>query len=164
MSRDKPEFLFDRPLVADLTLCASARSSAMLSPRAAFDPRGLSADLPPGILVRNEFLKERMDSFVSDLLNEGYESKVGPGPVGVCEPEVLLPSLDGWLPIFESGCSYSTTEVKLSDCFCARAAGNRDAPVVGTSEVISWRLRLQRSKASGRVSRCKQGGLVQSMQ
>lgn len=99
-SRDRAEFLFDRPLVADFTLCASARSSAEVSPLSAeVEPRGLSADLPPGILVRKEFLKERMDSLVSVLLNEGYESNVGPGPVGVCEPDVLLPSLDGWLPI-----------------------------------------------------------------
>lgn len=97
-SRERAEFLFERPLVADFTLCASALSSA--SPdNADVEPLGLSADLPPGILVRSEFLNERMDSLVSDLLNEGYESRDGPGPVGVCEPEVLLPSLDGWLPI-----------------------------------------------------------------
>ena len=72
------------------------------------DPLGLSADRLPGIFVRNEFLNERIDSFVSDLLKEGYESKLGPGPVGVCEPEVLLPSFDGWLPMFNVRCSYRT--------------------------------------------------------
>lgn len=95
-SIDRAEFLFERPLVADFTLCASPRSSPEVSPdNAEVDPLGLSADLPPGILVRREFLNERIDSFVSDLLNEGYESRDGPGPVGVCEPEVLLPSFDG---------------------------------------------------------------------
>jgi hypothetical protein len=77
------EFRFDRPLVVDFTLCASARSSPEASPRPDVDPRGLSADLLPGILVRNEFLNERIDSLVSALLNEGYESRAGPGPVGV---------------------------------------------------------------------------------
>lgn len=40
---------------------------------------------------------------MSDLLNEGYESRLGPGPVGVCEPGVLLPSfsLEGEFPIFK---------------------------------------------------------------
>ena len=82
-SSERAELRFDRPLVADLTLCASARSSADTSPKPDVDPRGLSADLPPGIFVRSEFLNERIDSFVSDLLKEGYESRLGPGPVGV---------------------------------------------------------------------------------
>ena len=56
------------------------------------DARGLSEDLPPGIFVRSAARKDRVDSFVSALLNEGYESREGPGPVGVCEP-VDFPSL-----------------------------------------------------------------------
>lgn len=35
------------------------------------DARGLSADLLPGILVRSAVRKDREDSLVSDLLNEG---------------------------------------------------------------------------------------------
>lgn len=69
--------------------------------RADDEARGLSLPLPPGIFVRNAVLSDRADSLVSDLLNEGYESRFGPGPVGVCEPELFLPppSLDGALPI-----------------------------------------------------------------
>lgn len=90
----------DLPLVDDFTLCASDLSSAAVSPLSpVVDPLGLSADLLPGILVRKALLKERMLSLVSDLLKEGYESSAGPGPVGVCEPVLLLPSLDGWFPI-----------------------------------------------------------------
>ncbi len=62
------------------------------------DARGLSADLLPGIFVLRALRKDRIDSFVSDLLNEGYDSRLGPAPVGVCDP-LLFPSLDGWLPI-----------------------------------------------------------------
>jgi hypothetical protein len=39
--------------------------------RAVDDARGLSLDLPPGILVRMESRKDRMDSLVSDLPKEG---------------------------------------------------------------------------------------------
>jgi hypothetical protein len=60
--------------------------------------------------VRREFLKERIDSLVSDLLKEGYESRLGPGPVGVCEPEVLFPSFDGWLPMFGLCCRLLTAK------------------------------------------------------
>ena len=70
-SSERAELRFDRPLAADFTLCASIRSSADASVRPDVDPRGLSADLLPGIFVRSEFLNERIDSFVSDLLNEG---------------------------------------------------------------------------------------------
>jgi len=90
----------DLPLAADFTLRASDCSSVAVSPLSPDEePRGLSADFPPGILVRKALLKDRMLSLVSDLLNEGYESRLGPGPVGVWEPVLLLPSLDGWLPI-----------------------------------------------------------------
>ena len=105
------EFRFDRPLVVDFTLCASARSSPEASPSPEVDPRGLSADLPPGILVRNEFLNERIDSLVSALLNEGYESRAGPGPVGVCDPDVLLPSLDGVFPMVNDAAVVGQTAV-----------------------------------------------------
>lgn len=74
----------DLPLADDFTLRASDCSSAAVSPlKPEEDPRGLSADFPPGILVRRALLKDFMDSLVSDLLNEGYESRLGPGPVGV---------------------------------------------------------------------------------
>ena len=117
-SSERAEFLFERPLAADLTLCVSVRSSPDTSPKPDVDPRGLSADLLPGILVRSEFLNERIDSLVSDLLNEGYESSAGPGPVGVCEPEVLLPSFDGWLPILSEWRSYrSASSSFLSKLF-----------------------------------------------
>ena len=60
--------------------------------------RGLSADLPlPGIFVRSAVRNER--SLVSDLLNEGYDARSGPGPVGVCEPEPFLPSFEDVYPI-----------------------------------------------------------------
>lgn len=78
----------------ELVDCASVLSTLVvdspLNPEV--DARGLSEDLPPGIFVRRAVLNDREDSFVSDLLNEGYESSDGPEPVGVCEP-VLLPSL-----------------------------------------------------------------------
>ena len=71
--------------------------------RADDEARGLSVpepDLPlPGIFVRSAVFSDRADSLVSDLPKDGYESKFGPGPVGVCEPELLLPSFDGALPI-----------------------------------------------------------------
>jgi hypothetical protein len=71
----------------------------VLSPLSAdTEARGLSALLLPGILVLSAALKDRVDSFVSALLNDGYESRLGPGPVGVWEPE-LLPSLEGVLPM-----------------------------------------------------------------
>ena len=69
--------------------------------------RGLSPDLPlPGIFVRSAVLRDLVDSLVSDLLKDGYESRLGPVPVGVCEPDgVLFPSLlsfEGALPILTS--------------------------------------------------------------
>lgn len=95
----------DFPLAEDLTDCESVLSTLVVdaSPgRCVLDARGLSEELLPGILgiVRNAVLKERDDSLVSDLLNDGYESRLG--PVGVEEPLLLaLPSLsfDGWLPM-----------------------------------------------------------------
>jgi len=73
------------------------------------DVRGLSDDFVPGILVLMALLNDRVDSFVSDLLNDGYEPSAGPGPVGVREP--LVPSsFDCWFPIL----------TKLSRCLpCA---------------------------------------------
>lgn len=51
--------------------------------------------------MRKAVRKLLADSRVSDLLKDGYESRLGPDPVGVCEPGVLFPSfsLDGELPI-----------------------------------------------------------------
>ena len=82
------------PLAADLTLRASVLSS-LESTSAVEEARGLSADLEPGIFVLRALLKERMDSLVSALLNEGYESKLGPDVVGVCDPVLPFPSFDG---------------------------------------------------------------------
>ena len=61
--------------------------------------------------MRNEFLNERIDSLVSALLNEGYESRAGPGPVGVCDPDVLLPSLDGVFPMVNDAAVVGQTAV-----------------------------------------------------
>lgn len=84
----------ERPLVADLTLRASDLSS-FDSTSAVEDARGLSLDLEPGILVLRALLNERIDSLVSDLLKDGYESRLGPPAVGVCDPVLLFPSFDG---------------------------------------------------------------------
>ena len=85
------------PLAADRTDWESALSTLVLEefpPNAEVDPRGLSRDLLPGILGRRALRSERVDSLVSDLLNDGYESRLGPAPVGVCEPPLLLLSFD----------------------------------------------------------------------
>lgn len=84
------------PLIVDLMDWLSERSSCG-DVRPVEELRGLSPDLLPGIFVRSAVLSDLDDSRVSDLLNEGYEARSGPGPVGVCEPGVLLPSfsLDG---------------------------------------------------------------------
>jgi hypothetical protein len=67
---------------------------------------GLSV-FEPGIFDRSD-LKDREDSFVSDLLKEGSDERVGPllssevdeaVAFGVDVPE---PAFDGWLPIFDS--------------------------------------------------------------
>lgn len=87
MDPDAPrECLPDLPLVADLTDCESVLSRLVveLSPlRLLVLARGLSADDLPGILVRKAVRNERDDSFVSDLLKDGYEPSSGPEPVGV---------------------------------------------------------------------------------
>lgn len=81
------------------------------------DARGLSKDLLPGILVRRADRKERVDSFVSDLLNDGYESKLGPGPVGVWEPEPR-PSFDGWFPMTATWCDCNLSASHPALCLC----------------------------------------------
>lgn len=63
--------------------------------------RGLSVFPEPGILDRRE-RKDREDSLVSDLLNEGYDCRFSgtarsPLPPGFDDPTPA--SLDGWLPI-----------------------------------------------------------------
>lgn len=93
--------LSDLPLVADFIDCASTLSTLVVDASPAscvLEARGLSVDSLLGILVRRALLKDRVDSLVSDLLKDGYESRLG--PVGVCEP-LLLPSFsfDGWLPM-----------------------------------------------------------------
>jgi len=87
----------DLPLAEDLTEAASD-----LSPRfsSVVDPLGLSVDFCPGIFDLIAVRKERDDSFVSDLLNDGYESREGPSPVGVSRPPRFASlSFDGWLPM-----------------------------------------------------------------
>lgn len=67
----------DRALRPDLTDAASA----VLSPESPFDRmaevRGLSSLPLPGILDRRE-RNDRDDSFVSDLLNDGYFCRLSP--------------------------------------------------------------------------------------
>ncbi|KAI7150370.1 hypothetical protein KC344_g129 [Hortaea werneckii] len=64
------------------------------------DARGLSDDFEPGILVLSVFLSDRVLSFVSDLLKDGYDPRSGPccPALGVCDPLVSV-SFDCWLPI-----------------------------------------------------------------
>lgn len=93
----------DRPLFTDLIEATSDLSASPVEgPDIEF--RGLSTLELPGILDLND-LKEREDSFVSDLLNEGYDDRVSPPrskevdealPFGVEAPE---PPLEGWLPM-----------------------------------------------------------------
>lgn len=91
------------PLAADLI---DPVSSAVGDVMLVEELRGLSPDFPlPGILVRNAVFMDLTDSRVSDLLNEGYEDRSGPEPVGVCEPDGVpepLPSFDPALPILIS--------------------------------------------------------------
>lgn len=54
------------------------------SSKPADDERGLSVLDEPGILERMDPLRDALaDSLVSDLLNEGYESRLGPLSLGV---------------------------------------------------------------------------------
>jgi len=83
--------------VEDLTEAASDLSPGFSS---VVDPLGLSVDFCPGIFDLIAVRNERDDSFVSDLLNDGYESREGPSPVGVSLPPRLASlSLEGWLPM-----------------------------------------------------------------
>lgn len=90
------------PLAADLIDPASSVGDVILVE----ELRGLSPLFPPpGIRVRNAVFNDLVDSLVSDLLNEGYEDRSGPEPVGVCEPDgvpVPFPSFDPALPILIS--------------------------------------------------------------
>jgi hypothetical protein len=95
--REAPE----RPLLPDLT---DAASPSPLDRMAEF--LGLSAALlEPGILDRRGFLKDRRDSFVSDLLKEGYACSESPGPDDLePEPESLeleLPMVRMWQKGFQ---------------------------------------------------------------
>lgn len=66
-----------KPDLADLTDAASVLStSGLVNP--ADEVLGLSVDLfpTPGILFRIAPLKDRMDSFVSALLKEGYDARL----------------------------------------------------------------------------------------
>ena len=86
------------PLAADLIDPASSAVGEVIL---VDELRGLSPDFPlPGILVRSAVFKDLVDSRVSDLLNDGYEDRSGPEPVGVCEPDgVPFPSFDPALPM-----------------------------------------------------------------
>lgn len=71
--------------------------SATPSGSPADELRGLSVfEDVPGILDLIDPLRDRADSLVSDLLNEGYESSDGP-PFSEEAPSCL--SFEGWLPI-----------------------------------------------------------------
>jgi hypothetical protein len=89
--REKPE----RPLLADRIDPASDLSSGT---RPALDPRGLSVF--PRVIFEPSLPRERNESFVSDLLNEGID-EIGrevedPLFLGVEAPE---PGFDGWFPM-----------------------------------------------------------------
>lgn len=90
------------PLAADLIDPASSVGDVILVE----EPRGLSPLFePPGIRVRRAVFNDLVDSLVSDLLNEGYDDRSGPEPVGVCEPDgvpVPFPSFDPALPMLIS--------------------------------------------------------------
>ncbi len=102
---------FDLPLVADLIDAASERSAA---PESRFEREALGlSDLVPGILDLMTPRKERDDSLVSDLLNDGYDCKpslvarsreVDDAFVGVLEPSRA----------FEGCWPMSTTLLKLA--------------------------------------------------
>ena len=60
---------------------------------------GLSSALLEPVIFDRMPLKDRVDSLVSDFVNEGYESRFGPEPVGVLLPPLGFSPFDGWLPI-----------------------------------------------------------------
>lgn len=86
--------MLERPLFPDFTEAASPESPTI-------EFLGLSTLPLPGILDRNP-RKERVESLVSDLLNEGYDERASP------EGEPFLdeapPSLEDWLPIVNQVC------------------------------------------------------------
>ena len=96
-----------RDAVSDVTLplleltCDKLLWLSLPSPEE--DARGLSDDFEPGILVLSVFLSDRVLSFVSDLLKDGYDPRSGPccPARGVCDPLVSV-SFDCWLPILTS--------------------------------------------------------------
>jgi len=100
----RPDFdIFERLLFPDLTDATSDLSTSDSPFEVEF--LGLSV-FEPGIFDRSD-LNDREDSFVSDLLKEGREERVGPllstevdetVALGVEVPE---PPFDGWLPIFD---------------------------------------------------------------
>ncbi|KAI7180442.1 hypothetical protein KC360_g128 [Hortaea werneckii] len=94
------------PTVADsLPACYFLYASTFVTPSLTpeEDARGLSDDFEPGILVLSVFLSDRVLSFVSDLLKDGYDPRSGPccPALGVCDPLVSV-SFDCWLPIVTS--------------------------------------------------------------
>lgn len=89
------ECLVLRPDLLDRIVSLSDRSPSPFDRRA--ELRGLSVLLEPGIFDRR-VLKDLVESLVSDLLKEGKEGRPS-GPAALLGRDVLLPSLDGWLPI-----------------------------------------------------------------
>lgn len=85
----------DREARLDLIDAASDRSTGE-SPLRMAEERGLSLLPDPGILERSD-RNERVESFVSERLKEGYDCISGPDDLED-EPPPLL-SLEPWLPI-----------------------------------------------------------------
>lgn len=87
----------DFPLLPDLTEAASDFSGASpFEMRAEF--LGLSVFPAPGIFDFKAPRKDRDDSFVSDLLNEGYDCSPSPALLAPDDLGSLSP-LEGWLPM-----------------------------------------------------------------
>lgn len=89
------ECLLLRADLLDLIVSLSDLSPSPFDSKA--EVRGLSVFPEPGILDR-KVLKDLVESLVSDLLKEGRDGRPS-GPAALFGREVLLPSLDGWLPI-----------------------------------------------------------------
>jgi len=81
----------------DLDLAAATSGLSETSAAARIvELRGLSVLLDPGILDRSD-RRDREDSFVSDLLKDGYDCRFSGTPVDLEDP--APESLDGWLPM-----------------------------------------------------------------